>query len=88
MFDDDKARVRLDFEVEGKKFRKGRWLKGRFMYGGGGLYFEYGEFCLVPDYFDRFEVSAFTVTEVFGADLGYAVDREEYWEEMEEDIGE
>ncbi len=90
MFDlnNDKARVRLDFGVGGKKFKKGQWLKGSFMFGGGSLYFEYNELCLVPDCFDLFEVSAHTLQEVFDADFGYANDREEYWEEMKEDIDE
>lgn len=80
-----KALVRLDFEAEGKKFRKGRWLKGHFVYAGEALWFEYRDLMLVPDYFDKFEVSAFTLQQTFDVDLGYAVDREEYWEELEED---
>ena len=41
---------------------------------------------LVPDYFDKFELSAFTLQQTFDVDLGYAADREEYWEELEEDV--
>lgn len=86
MYDFDKtmAHVRLDFEVEGKKFRKGRWIKGNFVYVGGTLWFEHKDLMLVPDYFDKFEITAFTLKETFDADLGYATDREEYWEELEE----
>jgi hypothetical protein len=85
MFDDCKARVRLNFTVEGKKFKKGRWIKGSFMIVGEALYFEHKDLSLVPDYFDLFEIDPFTLQQTFDADLGYANDREEYWEELEED---
>jgi len=88
MFNNDMARVRLDFEFKGKKFKKGRWLKGAFVYAGGVLRFEHKDFFLVPDYFDKFEIDAYNLKETFGADLGIATDREEYWETQEEELDE
>lgn len=76
--DKDRARVRIDFEVEGVSFKEGEWVEGRFVYvGNKGLHFETRERFVIPDYFDRFDIPAFTLEDTLAVDLGTADDRED-----------
>lgn len=76
--DKERARVRIDFEVDGVSFKAGEWVEGHFVYvGNQGLHFETRERFVIPDYFDRFDIPAFTLEDTLAVDLGTADDREQ-----------
>lgn len=81
MFDteNDRARVRLDFEVDGRKFKEGEWLHGNVCYVGGDStpMFEMKDATVALDYFDRFDFCAFTLSDTLGVELGTAEDRDD-----------
>ncbi|MEK6258017.1 MAG: hypothetical protein AABP62_05295 [Planctomycetota bacterium] len=81
--EDDRARVRIDFEMHGKKFKEGEWVHGNVTYIGGDPIpvFEMKECTVVLDYFDRFDFCAFTLSDTLGVELGIAEDRDDEDEE-------
>ncbi len=74
----DRVRVRIDFSFNGIKFKEGQWLTGHLCLAGGVLRFEddVHDILFVPDYFDRFDIQATTLTDTLGINLGRAEDRD------------
>lgn len=71
MMPKDKARVGTPIKVGTKEWKPGEWVEGHFVWAGGeDLWWESGETLFMPWQFDRFELSAYALSETFGADLG------------------